>query len=259
MKLIKSVIRKFDNFLLNGVLTMSWRVYQLSMRENGGRQSIGKFFAVFPVSGRSTLEAIAEKWDCDKGVILSGRYPWKPHAYTDVYAFEMEARRYEVKNVLECGIGTNNESNEFGVAQRIPGASLRVWRDYFPAANIIGLDIDPDTLFHEDRILTFCVDQTSTLSINNFLNLPSITSLSFDFIVDDGLHTFEAGTTLFECLISRLSPGGLYVIEDVDKCLIDRYVAYFRDLKDHIVSVASIFRPGIDLHDNSLILIRKSN
>ena len=39
-----------------------------------------------------------------------------------------------------------------------PGASLRVWRDYFYNAEIYGADIDK-TNFSEKRIKTFFVDQ----------------------------------------------------------------------------------------------------
>ena len=35
-----------------------------------------------------------------------------------------------------------------------PGASLRVWKDFFSNAKIYGSDIDKDILFNEDRIFT---------------------------------------------------------------------------------------------------------
>ena len=50
-----------------------------------------------------------------------------------------------------------------------PGASLRMWKDYFPNASIFGCDIDRDVLFSEERIKTFHCDQTSAKSISNFL------------------------------------------------------------------------------------------
>ena len=48
-----------------------------------------------------------------------------------------------------------------------PDASLRVWKDFFPYAKIYGGDIDSDTLFTEDRILTYHVDQFDNFSIKN--------------------------------------------------------------------------------------------
>ena len=46
-----------------------------------------------------------------------------------------------------------------------PGASLRVWRDYFPNAIIYGADIDKDILFAEERIKTFYIDQLDPVAI----------------------------------------------------------------------------------------------
>ena len=46
-----------------------------------------------------------------------------------------------------------------------PGASLRVWRDFFPNAKIYGGDIDKETLFIEDRISTYYVDQFENSTI----------------------------------------------------------------------------------------------
>lgn len=42
---------------------------------------------------------------------------------------------------------------------------LRVWRDYFPNADVYGADIDKDVLREEQRIKTSHVDQTNEGSI----------------------------------------------------------------------------------------------
>jgi hypothetical protein len=52
----------------------------------------------------------------------------------------------------------------------MPGASLRVWRDFFPNAQVIGIDIDEKTMFKDERINTYVVDQTDVHSIRSFLN-----------------------------------------------------------------------------------------
>jgi hypothetical protein len=68
--------------------------------------------------------------------------------------------------VFECGVGTNNPNitSNMGVNGQ-PGASLRVWRDYFQNAEVFGADIDRGILFEEQRIRTFYVDQTNKDSI----------------------------------------------------------------------------------------------
>ena len=72
--------------------------------------------------------------------------------------------------MIECGIGTNNPNipSSMGIKGK-PGASLRMWRDFFPNATVIGVDIDKNILFSETRIQTFQCDQTDKLSISQFI------------------------------------------------------------------------------------------
>ena len=133
-----------------------------------------------------------------------------------------------------------------------PGASLRVWRDYFPNAYIYGADIDKSILFSEQRIKTFYINQLDSKSIKSFWN--NIGSSDFDFIVDDGLHTFSAGINLFKNSIERLSQFGIYVIEDVQ---INDLVLYkdFFDKQNFNVDYVLIKQPK--LLPEFLVVIRK--
>ena len=82
-----------------------------------------------------------------------------------------------------------------------PGASLRVWRDYFNNAQVIGADIDKRILFQEDRINTYEVNQLNPTSIKNMWS--NIKYDNFDIIIDDGLHTLKAGLTFFKILLKN--------------------------------------------------------
>ena len=53
---------------------------------------------------------------------------------------------------------SNGQKDELRRKSR-PGASLRVWKEFFTKAKIFGADIDKNTLFREKRIQTFHVDQ----------------------------------------------------------------------------------------------------
>jgi hypothetical protein len=183
-------------------------------------------------------------------------YPWKSHSYADYYANLFRHCRKFIKNVFECGIGSNNSSlvSSMG-AQGVPGASLRVWRDYFPNANIIGVDVDRDILFKEDRIETYYVDQTDPQSIADLWK--NIHVEEFDLMIDDGLHTFEAGKILFENSIGKLSDHGIYIIEDATLQTLMAFKKYFSD-KDFKVEYICMFRPGDPVvTDNNLLIIRK--
>jgi len=215
------------------------------------------FHTFYKKNSRSELAHLCDLYGSDKGAASEGGhpYPWASHSYTDYYERLFGHCRSGVKQVFECGLGTNNPDlpSSMGAAAK-PGASLRVWRDYFPNADIFGADIDKNILFEEDRIRTFYIDQLDPDAIGACWD--KIGADSFDFIVDDGLHTFDAGITLFNHSIDKLSDCGIYVIEDV--CF-DDLVSFknWFDGTDYLVDYVAMFRPGFALGDNSLVVVRK--
>jgi hypothetical protein len=164
----------------------------------------------------SKLAALCDLYGSDKGSngVVNHPYTWYPHCYTDFYEMLFCKNKNQVNSVFECGIGTSNVSflANMGPNGR-PGASLRVWRDYFPNALVYGADIDHDVLFNEERIETFYMNQLDPTSIKNATD--KFQDGVFDLMVDDGLHTYDAAITLFLNTSHLLSPGGVYVIEDV--------------------------------------------
>jgi hypothetical protein len=208
-------------------------------------------------NNRDELARLCDVYGSDKGELISDGhpYPWNSHNYTDYYSRLFSHCRNHVKKVFECGLGTNNPNllSSMGVNGK-PGASLRVWRDYFPNAVVYGADIDTDILFKEERINTFYIDQLNPDAIKKFWE--TVGEKDFDFIVDDGLHTFQAGTTLFTYSIDRLSQSGIYIIEDVTCEDLEKYKEFFKTTK-YVVEFVTLYRPGNVLFDNNLVVIRK--
>lgn len=203
------------------------------------------------------LTLLCDKYGSDKGSSIgkSPFYSFEPHTYSFFYNELFGHFREGIRKVFECGIGTNNPNlaSNMGINGQ-PGASLRVWRDYFPNAQVFGGDIDKDILFVEERIKTFHLDQRSPKSITNFWL--EVNERDFDLMVDDGLHTFEAGSMLFTQSIDRLGPRGFYVIEDVSPKDLLKYQKFFHN-KEFYVRYVNLFRPHVDLALNSLIVITK--
>lgn len=210
----------------------------------------------YPKQSLSSFAKLCDHHGSDKGTRGVGPHPYahSPHSYADFYASLFEHCRHSVRQVFECGLGTNNPAvpSNMGVTGR-PGASLRAWRDFFPDAQIYGADIDHTILFAEDRISTFHVDQTSIPSIAAMWAAADIHGL--DLIVDDGLHTFDAGVTFFEQTFCRLRPGGIYVIEDVTPQSLERFVAYFARTA-YEVSYVTFRGPDDPGFLSSLVVIR---
>ena len=175
--------------------------------------------------GQIELAKLCDKYGSDKGSSkkLDHNYPWKPHSYTDFYEFMFSHRRFEIDTIFECGVGTSdlNFPANMGVFGKA-GASLRVWQEYFPQALIYGGDIDSSVLFSEGRIKTYYLDQTDPNSIVSFFHLTA--QDEFDLMIDDGLHTFEAGWSLFNHSNHLLKQGGVYIIEDVRPSTMNKFL-----------------------------------
>lgn len=202
------------------------------------------------------LSQLCDKHGSDKGSLkTSGHvFTWQPHTYTDFYSTLFGHCRFHIKKVFECGLGTNNTAlnSNMGTNGK-PGASLRVWRDYFPNAHIFGVDIDKNILFNEERIQTFYLDQTDPSVIKSFWDALDVTG--FDLMVDDGLHTYEAGICLFEHSISRLNQDGIYIIEDVTFDDLMKYQTYFKNKHFNVLYISLSFTGMKSVGDN-LVVIR---
>lgn len=220
------------------------------------------------------LAKLSSDFGTDKGGILSPSENYRSfcHTYTDIYEFLYGGMREHVSLVFECGIGSNSTEvignyrdwNERVAKQRNsaklhkPGASLRMWEEYFPNAKIIGADIDPNCKVSTERISTGVLDQTNPKSIAAFWE--EFNLVGFDLMIDDGLHTFEAGKCLFENSIEKLKVGGHYVIEDVVLSDLQSYSKYFENLPYNVYQL-SMQRTNLGLasiHHNSMVIIQKN-
>jgi hypothetical protein len=202
------------------------------------------------------LAELCDKYGSDKGSTKTSGHPyrWAPHTYADFIHARFGHCRNSIRRVFECGLGTNDPSlpSSMGVEGK-PGASLRVWRDYFPEAQIFGADIDKAILFEEERIKTFHVDQTIKASIEEMWR--EIGLSDFDLMIDDGLHTYDAGISLFGSSVSKLGLSGHYIVEDVSPHDMLRYKSYFSRTSFRVEYV-SLYRPKLPLGDNQLLVIR---
>lgn len=162
--------------------------------------------------------------------------------------------RESVRSVFECGVGTILPGAPITFdTPGTPGASLRVWREYFPNARICGADVNREVLFQDHRISTHYLDQTSPASIAALWH--GIEATEFGLMIDDGPHTFEAGLCLFEHAFFMLGKNGIYVIDDVTLPSMMKFATYF-NTKSYNVEFVNLHRPNQALADNALIVIR---
>ena len=123
------------------------------------------------------------------------------HQYLPHYDAIMGPRRDESLRLLEIGI--NNEPSA-------GGGSLRMWKEYFPNAQIYGIDNHPAKAFSEERVHVFTGDQGD----QSFLQKVASETGPLDFVVDDGSHRSQDHLASFAGLWPHITNGGWYIIED---------------------------------------------
>lgn len=137
------------------------------------------------------LTSLADKYKTDKGS--------KRASFTEVYEIFLHPIKFEAKKIFEIGIAK--------------GASLKMFRDYFPNAVIYGIDITDCSWLNSNTLKTFVADQANRKQLKGFIDTYGS---DFDVILDDGGHTMEQQQTSFGFLFKHVKPGGYYIIEDVN-------------------------------------------
>lgn len=205
------------------------------------------------------LSELCELYGSDKGFVNIEKkppYDWDPHPYSIIYNNLFSHCRENIKLVFECGIGTNNLNFESNMTLNgKPGASLKMWKDYFVNAQIFGADIDRNILFKEDRIETYHVNQLDQESIIKMWN--NIKKKDFDLIIDDGLHNYKAALTLFLNSYEKLKKGGIYIIEDVDFEYLDQLKKALEIYDPEVLIINDNYSKNKLITNNNLIIIRK--
>ena len=137
------------------------------------------------------------------------------HTYTPYYYKLFKDRRNKVKKVVEMGVGRYLDYKGKPIEDRLPrykpGASLRMWRDFFPNATVYGADIMKSVLFQEDRIKTSYCDERKGSHIKRWIK--SI-GRDIDIFIDDGSHLLDRQIYLAQVVMGLVDEGIIYVIED---------------------------------------------
>jgi hypothetical protein len=150
----------------------------------------------------------------------------KSSSYLPHYERLLAGRRKEPLRLLEIGIAR--------------GASLAMWREYLPSAEIVGVDIDPELRRFEAElgVTVWIADQGDRSQLETLVAPLERAGEGFDLVIDDGGHQQHQVITSFEVLYPHVCPGGTYVIEDLGTAY---WVAYGgRDLGEPGTSIAFV-------------------
>lgn len=125
------------------------------------------------------------------------------HRYTPHYERHLQHLRSREFTMLEIGIGGYSREGK-------GGASLRMWKHFFPQAQILGLDIQDKAFVDAPRIQTIQGSQIDEPLLRQIVEEHG----PIEVIVDDGSHHPEHIRETFRILFPLLADDGIYAIED---------------------------------------------
>lgn len=203
--------------------------------------------------GATDLCRIMKECGSDKGL------GW--HNYTTLYSPLLAHLKNKADvSIFEVGIGTNNPALESSMGvDGVPGASLYGWSQWLPDASVVGADIDRDILFNTDKITTYFVDQRNSQTIKAMWEKPALSNASFDVIIDDGLHSFEANDLFLSQSHNKLKESGIFIVEDIlpeemhlFRSAVPKYLQWFKQAR-----VVRLPNRNNCNDDNNLLILAK--
>lgn len=97
---------------------------------------------------------------------------------------------------------------EIGTAH---GCSIKMWREYFPNAEIHCIDITENPIPEMSNVVYHKINCDHIENIDVFADNIE----NFDIIIDDGGHTMKQQQNAFKALWCKVNPGGLFIMEDL--------------------------------------------
>jgi hypothetical protein len=169
-----------------------WRHVALERSGYWFADSLSEPVARHPVAATGPIEEFF-----DPNVTGPGVFKWSH--YFDIYHRHLAKFQGREVHVLEIGVYS--------------GGSLHMWHHYFgPGCLVYGVDIEPACKAYEsERTRVFIGDQASSDFWAEFIEeVPRI-----DVVIDDGGHEPRQQIATLEALLPHISPGGVYLCEDI--------------------------------------------
>lgn len=176
------------------------------------------------------------------GQHVNGTDKQSNHSYGDAYEGLF-------RSVMEPYTGCIRESiklvMEVGVAD---GSCLLAWRDIFPNATIVGMDIHHSDKAHGERIEFHIGDQRVQRDCER-----AAAGRQFDMIVEDATHKLPDTLLTLFWLWPFVKPGGVYVVEEWEGAAGCR-----RNLTSVFPYAEIVGTSGPHIQDEPLIVLRKA-
>ena len=180
------------------------------------------------------------------------------HYYASHYQQHFKDKRLQSLKILEIGVGGYDDPLQ-------GGCSLRMWKRFFPKAEVFGIDIHDKTALAESRITIFQGSQNDTGFLQKIVSKLG----PIDIVIDDGSHINSDVLISFEFLFPYLDKNGIYVIEDTQTSYWPKYggdsdilskpsttMGYFKSLVDGLnyeeIARSDFTASYLDMHITSI-------
>lgn len=138
------------------------------------------------------------------------------HCYDLLYPKILEIIKENYEKNLANGDDRQLTILDIGVYR---GGSIKMWREIFPDALIIGFDHNYNNVdkslaneFNKDKKISFYKGDQSSVKLRDIM---IENDYMFDLIIDDASHQLGPQMASFVRLRDRLKKGGMYLIEDI--------------------------------------------
>lgn len=155
--------------------------------------------------GQVNLTDLADRYGSDKGSTK--------HRYTELYQMLFLPYRNQAISFLEMGLQIGGpEHGKHADRETTDAPSIRMWLEFFPEAEIHGLDVSDFSWFEDPRFTFHRCDMDKRENIHS---AAQNMNTEFQIIIDDASHASHHQQYGFLELFDKVKSGGLYIIEDL--------------------------------------------
>jgi hypothetical protein len=185
----------------------------------------------------SALSLTSASGDLARLGSLTGTDKVTHHGYHRFYPLYLERLRPIAEPWAMLEIGTDQSK------------SMEMWKRYFPS-NVFVYGVDIGVSAQGERFRIFQADQSSQSALKTVVQTISASAAPVHFIIDDGSHIPEHQISTFDLLFSSLlTPGGVFIIEDIETSYWTRGGLYGYPTEygyHHSRSIIEIFKDLLD-------------
>ena len=150
------------------------------------------------------LTDLADRFGSDKGTAK--------HRYTELYHLLFNPYRGRKITFLEMGLFIGGPEHGVDADRETTDLpSIRMWLEYFPKAEIHGLDVSDFSWFEHPRFTFHRCDMDERANVAAAADAMPVP----DIVLDDASHASHHQQNAFLEIFPRMRSGGLYVIEDL--------------------------------------------